>query len=173
MDTVRILLLAAAGWSAVCGAAAAADEDRGAAALSGLATCSAIADPAQKATCYDQAYANLREAVRAGEVVIIEKREAQAVQRSAFGLSMPAFTLFDRVNGGQALDSVAGDVAQARRDERGRWIVTLTEGAVWRQIDDEPMSPPRPGSKVEIRRAAFGSYMMKVDGQRGVRARRD
>lgn len=169
---LRALLAIAAGLALAAGPALA-DTVAGEAALGGLAACAAQSDPVQKAACYDQAYATLREAVRTGEVVIVEKREAQAAQRSAFGLSVPAFNLFDRANGGKALESVAGEVDQARRDEHGRWIVTLTEGAVWRQIDDEPMRAPRPGSAVEIRRAAFGSYMMKVDGQRGVRARRD
>jgi len=169
---LRIVALAATGGLAL-GVGPAAAEPAGEAALSPLAACAPLAEPVGKAACYDAAYAALREAVRTGEVVIVEKREAQAAQRGAFGLSIPSFQIFDRATGGQALESVTGEVAQARRDENGRWVVTLTEGAVWRQIDNGSMRAPRPGAPVEIRKAAFGSFMMKVDGQRGVRARRD
>ena len=144
-------------------------------ALGGLNACGGVADPAQKAACYDTALAAFTSAVRSGEVIIVQKKEAQAAQRSAFGLNLPALTIFDRSNGGGdgPLESITGEIGRAYRDQFSKWVVVLTDGAVWRQIDNETISPaPRAGSQVEIRKAALGSYFMKVDGQRGVRARR-
>ncbi|WP_374470514.1 hypothetical protein [Phenylobacterium sp.] len=142
--------------------------------LQGLAACSGLGEAAARAACYDAAYAALVKAVDTGEVIIVERQEAQAVQRSAFGLNLPTLSIFDR--GGAAaepLDSVTGVIGQAQRDAFGRWTIVLVDGATWRQIDDEALSPaPRKGQPVEIRKAAFGSYFLKVDGQRGVRAKR-
>ena len=77
--------------------------------------------------------------------------------------------------GGTESDNLAvKGIYWARRDAepRRRRIVT-TEGAVWVQIDNEVLAPrPKAGSKLEIKRAALGSYVMKVDGHRPIRVRR-
>jgi hypothetical protein len=170
MNGMRRILLLATGLSLATGAAAAADER----ALEGLAACGSLGAAVEKAACYDAAYARLSQAVKAGDVIIVERVEAQAAQRSAFGLNLSGLSIFDRAGGvARPLESVMGEAARATRDEHGKWIVTLTDGAAWRQTDSETISPaPRKGSQVEIRKAAFGSYMMKVDGQRGVRVQR-
>ena len=163
-------VLAVLGLAALAGASMAAEPPDPA--LKGLAGCAGVAEAAARAACYDDAYAALSRAVSAGEIMIVQRQEAQAAQRSAFGLNLPALTIFDR--GAQApLESVTGEVKRAYRDELGKWVVVLADGAVWRQIDSEVIAPPpRAGSRVEIRKAAFGSYFMRVDGQRGVRAKR-
>ena len=56
----------------------------------------------------------------------------------------------------------------------GRWLFTLENGSVWRQVDNEPVRvSPRQGMSVEIRRASLGSYMMSINGSRSVRVRRE
>ena len=144
--------------------------------LKALEDCRGVAGAEAKAACYDTAAQALSRAVETGEIVIVQKREAQAAQRSAFGLSLPAFTIFDRKGPSgtpQPLDALEGEVQRAYRDANDKWVVVLTDGAVWRQTDNETISrAPKQGSKVEVRRASFGSYFMRVDGQRGVRASR-
>lgn len=155
----------------VAGSASAAEPAHPA--LAELSGCAAVAETAAKAACFEAAAAALDRAVRAGEIVIVQRQEAQAAQRNAFGLNLPSLSILDRASGSTPLESVTGEVVRARRDESGRWVVELKDGAVWRQTDDIPLSPPpRPGSRVEIRRAALGSFFMKIDAHRGVRARR-
>lgn len=163
----------AAGFGLAAGAAGASAEPAHPV-LSGLNKCAEVAEPGPRAACYDAAFSALNSAVRSGEVVIVQRKEAQAAQRSVFGLNLPALNIFDRSGKDAApLVNVTGEASRAYRDPSGKWTVVLTDGAVWRQIDTEPISrAPRAGSQVEIRRAAFGSYFMKVDGQRSVRARR-
>ena len=56
----------------------------------------------------------------------------------------------------------------------GLWAMELDSGAVWRQTDGNKLSRrPKPGSTVEIRSAALGSYFMNVDGQTAIRVKRD
>jgi len=160
------------GFGLSAGAAGAAEPAHPA--LSGLNKCAEVADVGPRAACYDAALAALSQAVQSGEVVIVQRKEAQAAQQSVFGLNLPALTIFDRSGKDSApLASVVGEAKQVYHDHAGKWTVVLTDGAVWRQIDDEPiLRAPRAGSQIEIRKAALGSFFMKVDGQRAVRAKR-
>lgn len=146
-------------------------------ALAGLAKCAEAGDAVAKAACYDAATAALNQSVRSGDLIIVQKKEAQAAQRGAFGFSLPSLSIFDRVGGDGAeskpLESIVAEAKSASRDSSGRWIVVLSDGAVWRQIDDITLAPPpRAGSRIEIYRGALGSYLMKVDKHKGVRAKR-
>ena len=180
------------------GGAAAADDPP---AIKALSECGAIGDVAQKAACYDTAMAGLTKALKSGEIVVVQRKEAQAAQRGAFGFNMPSLAIFDKLGGGGkdddrdkdarkaakalkaedgavrdengALQSITAEVKRASRDPLDKWVFELADGAVWRQTDTEVLAPsPRAGSKVEIKRAAMGSYLMKVDGQRPIRVRR-
>ena len=165
----------AVGFGLAAGAAGAAFSAEPAhPALSGLNKCAEVADSGPRAACYDAALSALSLAVQSGEVVIVQRKEARAVQRSVFGLSLPALNIFDTSGKDSApLVNVTGEAKRANRDPFGKWIVVLTDGAVWRQIDNETiLRAPRAGSQIEIRKAALGSYFMKVDGQRSVRAKR-
>ena len=147
------LILAASG----AGAAMAADPADPA--LRGLADCAALSDVAAKAACYDTASAALNTAVRTGEIIIVRKKEAQAAQRNAFGFNLPSLNIFDRITGGGdkkddnkdrkagevvatgGLDALNTEVKSATQDGNGHWIITTAEDAVWRQIDNEVLSP--------------------------------
>lgn len=151
-------------------------------ALAGLAKCAEAGDAAAKAACYDDAASALNQAVRSGDLILVQKKEAQAAQRGAFGFNLPSLNIFDRVSGGgggggggeaKPLESIVSEAKSARRDSSGRWVVVLADGAVWRQIDDIALAPPpRAGSRIEIYRGALGSFLMKVDKHKGVRAKR-
>ena len=179
--------LLAAGITGSAIAADAADP-----ALKALSDCGALTDVAAKAACYDAASAALNSAVRTGEIIIVRKKEAQAAQRNAFGFNLPSLNIFDRINGDRAdkkdgkkegkpgevvatggLDSLSTEAKAASQDGNGHWTITTVEGAVWRQIDNEVLAPrPHAGSKLEIKRAAFGSFMMKIDRLPAIRVKR-
>ena len=158
-------------------------------ALKALTDCAAMSDVAAKAACYDAATAALNGQVKSGEIIIVRKKEAVAAQRNAFGFNLPSLNIFDRATHGDrkddkekkaekpsdtgGLDSLSTEVKTASQDGNGHWTIVTVEGAVWRQIDNEALSPrPKPGSKVEIKRAALGSYLMKIDRLPAVRAKR-
>jgi hypothetical protein len=51
--------------------------------------------------------------------------------------------------------------------------VTLEDGSTWAQTDNNIVAgQPRPGQPVRVNRAALGTYMMRINGQPGVRAQR-
>lgn len=192
---MRAILWAATLTLAAGSAGQAAAQD--APAIKALSDCGTIADVRQKAACYDTAVASLNSAIKSGEIVVVQRKEAQAAQRGAFGFNLPGLSIFDRLGGkdddkadkkaakaqpdadGTVRDETGGlqaIIATAKRTTRdgfGKWVIELEDGAVWRQTDSETLSPaPRAGSKVEIKRASFGSFLMKIDGLPAVRAKR-
>ena len=55
---------------------------------------------------------------------------------------------------------ITAQVASATRAASGRYIVTLENGQVWLQTDDELGFHPRHGSSVSIKRGMLGAYWM-------------
>ena len=125
----------------------------------------------------------LQDAAKAGARVRIptfltpagmDREQAKAVRRQAFGFSLPAFTLFDRgATKEEPVDRITIEVSDAYKNGERKWVMTSNEGVVWVQTDDESVNEdPHKGSKVAIRKAAIGSFFCNIDGQRAVRCER-
>ena len=154
-------------------AAPAAKANR-AAVLQGLLDCRAKTDSAQRLACYDAAAALMDQAEAKGDIVVVDREQARAVRKQAFGFTLPSLSLFDRGEKPEQVDHYTGVIALARMNGSGRWIIRLEDGAVWSQTDGNPPNrDPKTGMKVEIKAAMMGSYMMSVDGQGAFRAHRD
>jgi hypothetical protein len=168
----RLALVAVA--TLVAGPAArAAPEAPQAAAFQAVLDCRGIAEAAKRLACYDAAAGRMDSAQKSGDIVVIDRAQASAAHRQAFGLNLPSLDILTRGMNHEELDRMDGEVRSASQDSSGRWTLVLTDGAIWRQISDETLNhEPRPGSKVTIRRASLGSYMMKVEGQPGIRVHR-
>jgi hypothetical protein len=149
--------------------------------------CANIADEAQRLACYDGAVGRLREAQNSGNLVAVDREQAQQVDREAFGFSLPSL---GRLFGGGRNDSNASAAAVARpgferideldlvvervvRRGDGTALFIMSNGQSWSQIDDENPRNVRAGGHVTIRRATLGSYLMHVDaGGPALRVRR-
>jgi hypothetical protein len=144
-----------------------------AAAFQGFLDCKTRTEAAARLACYDAAAAALGGAEQRGDIVVVDREQARAVRRQAFGFSMPSLSLFSKGEKPEEADRVAAVVDNAYRNSEGKWVFELDDGAVWTQVDSEPMArSPKKGSKVEIRQAAMGSFFLNSDGQRALRARR-
>jgi hypothetical protein len=186
--TTRIL----AGAALALGLAGAAQAQPADPALKGLSDCAAVADVAAKAACYDTATAALNAAVKSGDVIIVQRKQAQEAQRNAFGFNLPSLNIFNRALGGggekdskdgkdkegrpvlaESMDSLTSSVKRASQDGLGKWVLEITDGAVWQQTDNEVLAPrPKPGDKIEIKKGPLGNFMMKVGNGKAVRAKR-
>ena len=158
----------------VAGAAASAPKPAptNAPVVQAVVDCRKIDDPTQRLACYDAAVAAMTNAQQSGDLVTLDRKQRQSVRKQAFGFTLPSLAMFD--TGEKGSDQIEDTVDSASQGPGGKWVFHLQDGAVWRQIDDEWLSrKPHPGSKVLIRRAMMGSYMMIVDGQPGVRVHRD
>ncbi|MCI4645857.1 MAG: hypothetical protein MRY64_13840, partial [Hyphomonadaceae bacterium] len=105
----------------------------------------------------------------------VTREQVENVQRDTFGFSMPSLPsiAMPRLGGesedGQ-IDEITYAITDVDRDAYGKVIVTLENGQVWRQTDSG--RTPRNPEAALIKRAALGSYMMKLDGSRAIRVRR-
>lgn len=144
-------------------------------AFEALLRCRSIAESEARLACFDGAAASLQAAAESREVVVVDRQQIRDSKRTLFGLSIPRLSLFDDdKDEEEEIKSIEGVVQSAHRDEDGRWVVRLQEGGVWRQIDSNTLGRrPRSGMKVEINRAAVGSFKMRVAGQPGIRVRRE
>jgi hypothetical protein len=171
-----------AGLAPFCGvlAALAAGEAFGAEAptrapaMQTVLECRAIVDATQRLACFDKAVDAMAKAEQAGDLVTIDREQRRTVRRQAFGLTLPSLAMFDKGEKPEEANRIAVTLARASRNGAGKWLIALDDGAIWRQIDDEVLEPPpRAGQKAVIRRAALGSYMMRIEGQSSIRVHRD
>ncbi len=139
-----------------------------------LVKCREITDPAARLACYDAQAAKLEQATAAGDVVISDRASIREARRGLFGFKLPSFGIFG--NGDDDKDeikSIDGVVASARTFGYGSWRITLEDGSVWEQTDDErPVFDPAKGDKVKISRGALGTFRMNIAGQRAIKVRR-
>jgi len=171
MPSLMRLLLLATGLAAFVMAPASAEERP--AIFKGLMDCKAMADPSERLACYDAAVGALDSAEQKGDIVVVDREQAKAVRRQAFGFTLPSLAMFERGEKPEELNEVSLGVERAYRSGEGKWTFELEGGAVWTQNDSETLfREPKKGSKVEIRKASMGGYFMNVDGQRAIRARR-
>jgi len=141
--------------------------------IAALKACRALTADAERLACYDKAAQSVTKAQEAGEVIIIDKQTARAARRQAFGLELPTLSILDRGADKAETEKLQSVVKSARVDAEQRLVVTLEDGAVWRQIDDAMLGKaPKAGDTIEVRKAAMGSYMMKIGSQPAIRVRR-
>ena len=147
--------------------------------LQAIVDCRALADRDARLNCYDSAADKLDKAEASGQVVVVDKEQVRKVRKDVFGLQLPSLDIFSAVarkgpGAVEDIDQLQAVVKSASRIEQGRWVLELETGAVWRQTDDFGLArDPHPGSKIEIRKGALGSFYIKVDGQPSFKAHRD
>jgi hypothetical protein len=144
-----------------------------------LLRCRAIADDAAKLQCFETATASLEQAVEAREVVVVDREQVRESRRRLFGLDLPRLPIFgggggdDDDDDADDVSSLEGVVASVGWNSLGKYIIRLEDGGTWHQTDDRHLGvEPRRGNKVVINRGALGSYMMRVNGQPGMRVKR-
>jgi hypothetical protein len=170
----RASKLALAALCVAGGAFAAAPAPTRAPAVQAVVDCGKIADGPARLACYDKAVAEMQAAEARGDLVTIDREQRRSVRRQAFGFSLPSLSLFDRGEKPEEVDRVTDKVASVGHIGYGKLVIRLESGAVWRQIDDNELGrPPHAGSTAEVRKAALGSFMMKLDGQPAIRVHRD
>lgn len=168
---IGVFLTLVMGSSAV--AAKKPGEPARAAVVQAVSDCRKLTDDAFRLACYDKAAASFDQAEQQGQVVVIDRDQVKTVRRQAFGLSLPAFTIFNKGPKEDHVDNIVMTVESSQEQQDGKWVWTSAEGVTWAQIDSEFVSnPPHKGSTVKIRAAAMGSFLCNIDNQRAVRCER-
>jgi hypothetical protein len=153
-------------------AAPTADTSKLPALYSELIRCRSVADEKERLACFESATAQLETAIEKRDILVVDREQVRKTRRTLFGLSLPTLDILGDEKE-DAVNEVDGVIAGVGTNSDGRWSMTLRDGARWQQIDSRPLAfPPKAGDKVVIRRAAMGSFMMRVSGQPGIRVKR-
>jgi len=137
-----------------------------------LRQCRAIAEPGARLACYDAAGAELVAAADRGELRIMDKEAVQKTKRRLFGFALPDLGLFGDDDEPE-MDMLETTITTVQNLGRSDWAFSTPEGGIWR-IDNAPFSfrDPKPGDKVVFKRAALGSYFIRINDRLGVKGRR-
>ena len=139
-----------------------------------LANCRSQTDDSARLRCYDSAAGALTDATARGSVVLVDQEDVRKTRRSLFGFSLPKLPFFsgDRSADDQQ-DELTARIASAGPLGYGKWRIKLEDGALWETTEPSSrISDPRAGNEVKIKRGPLGSYMIRVAGQRALRAKR-
>jgi hypothetical protein len=174
--STRLQLTALAGIAMIAGAGEALAQPRTdgrAAVLQNLLNCKSKAEPAERLACYDAAAGAIDVAEQKGDIVVVDREQAQAARRQAFGFSLPSLDILNRAAAPEETESLQDVVERAYRGGDGKWVFELASGATWQLYEAVDLGrTPKKGSKVEIRKGAIGGYFLRSDGQAGARAKR-
>lgn len=134
--------------------------------------CRTIADDAARLACYDRTVAALSDARDRKELFVADKAEVRETKKGLFGLSLPQIKIFGDSAESEDVNEITTTVAAVTTDARGLYIITMADGARWKQVENRSMREPRKGDAVRIRRAAMGSYLANIKNESAVRVQR-
>lgn len=132
--------------------------------------CKAIADATLRLACYDATVETMATASTKRELVVVERAAIVQAEKGLFGLSLPNIKIFGG-NDDDAVKEIESTISSVRRDENGALIISIADGARWRQIDSQPQMA-KVGDKIKIRKAALGSFFANINGRSGFKMTR-
>lgn len=142
--------------------------------IEAVTACRSERDDAARLRCFDAATATLAEAESSGKVVVVDREDVRRTRRSLFGFSLPKLPFFSGDDSAKdQQDELTATIADAGSLGHDKYRIRLDDGAIWETTEGWPtVDAPRRGDTVVIKRGALGSYMIRIAGQRGLRAKR-
>jgi len=138
-----------------------------------LLACRSVADSSARLACYDGKAAALDTAAAKGDVAVIDRETVKRERKENFGRGISHITKAILPMNDKDVAEIEVVVRSATRNGDGGWVLSMTDGSRWTQMDSTLLGrEPRSGSKVKIRRAALGSYKMIIDGGPAIKAKR-
>lgn len=145
-----------------------------------LLQCRAITENAERLACFDRQVGAIDAAAQRDEVVVLDKSELNKTRKTLFGFSFPKLPFLGGGDENEASDKaqeegvthVQAVIASVRSIGYGKWQIGLEDGAQWVTTEAVTGRDPKAGQKIELKRAAMGSFMGKVEGGRAVRMKR-
>ena len=154
---------------------------RNPAVLQKIADCRTVVGDAARLACYDAAAAALGEATARQDIVVLDREAVRETRKGLFGFSLPKLPFFggDRADKAgkeeaarEEITEIDGVAALVRSVGYHQFRIILEDGAVWTTTEASTLDTPHVGSKIHIKRAALGSYLLKIDGGRALKALR-
>jgi hypothetical protein len=140
--------------------------------INALKACRAITDPEARLACYDREVGEVLTATDEGTLRVVDKADVEETKRGLFGFTLPKIKLFGDGDEDE-MTELETTITSVRREGREAWVFTTKEGSVWRIAETKlGWRPPEEGQTVVFKKAAMGSYFIRINGQIGVKGRR-
>jgi hypothetical protein len=132
--------------------------------LAPLLACRALAEASSRLACFDRESAAL--------APVAAKPELSPEQK--FGLDPRALAAKEAEQGQphSDVDAVESKLAALRAGPDGRFVFTLDNGQVWRQLQPGSDLLVKAGDAIKITRGALGSFLLMAPGQRSCKVTR-
>lgn len=140
--------------------------------LLGLRQCETISENSARLACFEREARALISAADTGNLRIIDRDQANTIKRSLFGFTEVDVPLLEEKStpGPKILETKITSVSHLANN---RFRLVLEDGAVWQTTEAPPrMREPQAGEPIQLERAAFGSYWLRIDGRHGVKGMR-
>lgn len=143
--------------------------------LDKLKACQAVTGDSERLACFDQAVGEVVAASDAGEVRIVDQEDVRRTKRQLFGLSVPEIDILKTKDDEdkEASELLETSITSVRYISRRKLRFTTEEGAVW-EINNAPsrLRTVEAGDQVVFKKAALGTFFIRIDGQLGVKGKR-
>lgn len=151
-----------------------------------LKQCSEQQNSLQRLVCYDRVvkdinqYSGLEEAIQRGYPVPSSKAENRSpvpaprapVAQADSPQSGTEFGLEHKKSVNEDMDSLSAGITKVEKTLRGKYIITLENGTVWQQTDDDLLKLEE-GQTVTIERGMLGAfYLTRSDVNRQMKVKR-
>ncbi len=139
-----------------------------------IGDCQKIPAAPARLACFDAAAAALEAAVTSKQLTVLDREGVRRTKRSLFGFTLPRIGLFgrpDERNEATEVTEINAKLQQVSALGNGKFRLTLDDGSKW-QTNDSLNFPPSPGEAIHIKKAALGSYYLKIENSRGVKGMR-
>lgn len=142
--------------------------------LAGLKACQGLADGAARLACFDRESAAMIAATEAGDLRLVDAEAMKSTKRRLFGFALPRIGLFGGGKGDEEMDMMESTVTSVNYQRSDAFTFRIAEGDATWQVSNAPMRlrEVEVGDKVVFKKAAMGSYFIRIDGQTGIKGRR-
>ena len=139
-----------------------------------LLTCRTLADAPARLACFDRESEELDAQTARRDLVVMNRDQIERVQKEQFGRSSAAYPTQATSNGNSSkiADFIEDKLESARLSAEGKWMFTLTNGAVWRQTELSDIRSPTVGVAIRILKGALGSFLASINGRPAIRVKR-
>jgi hypothetical protein len=136
-----------------------------------VTSCRSTTDPTERLACYDASVSKLVQAQDTQQLVILDKTQVKETRKGLFGFTIPSLNIFG--DGDGEFSQIESTLKSLESDGYGKPRFVLADGAIWAQIDDSILRPGiKPGASIVIRKAAIGSFFMKINNHAAIRVKR-
>lgn len=153
--------------------------------------CAGVTDNAARLACFDTAVAELKRADESGGVSVVSREHIEKAEKESFGLGSPKLSTLAEAPAAAptptptrpagvakeeksvSVDNVSLPIKDIGTGPDGRYRIVMENGQVWRQTDEIKLGGLGEQNLVaDIRKAALGSFMMKIGNRSAIRVKR-